>query len=215
MDRRCRHRRIVARPKIPSPDQMQQISCDTCGQVTPAYDIVNSGSMDSGYRQLCGRCFNAQVAKLAGLKDFEHVRFEPIGMTDASGGTHDFHFRAHLFGTGVALDAFELREGHPAGYQFQVIGDAQDDLLALLGRLIQKMRRALAIRHLEDSELGLQVNDRLIVRAKIGCDLDEVDRLPLVVIDGREVSWADFGRMVMAFEGWQFKLEFRDRSEEL
>ncbi|MBW8833101.1 MAG: hypothetical protein JF606_27710 [Burkholderiales bacterium] len=89
--------------------------------------------------------FNAKMARLAGLKDFEHVRFEPIGMTDASGGTHDFHFRAHLFGAGVALGAFELREGEPAGYQFQVIGDPQDDLLVLLGRLIEKMRRVLAI----------------------------------------------------------------------
>ncbi|MBW8832327.1 MAG: hypothetical protein JF606_23550 [Burkholderiales bacterium] len=194
---------------------MQSISCEACGQATPAYDIVNCGSMDSGYRQLCGRCFNAKVARLAGLQDFEHVSFEPIGMTDASGGTHDFHFRAHLFGAMIALDAFELRESHPAGYQFQAIGDPQDDLLALLGRLIEKMRRALAIRHVEDSALGLQVTDHRTVRARIDCDLDEDDRVPLVVIDGREVSWADFGRMVMAFEGWQFKLEFRDMSEEL
>jgi hypothetical protein len=45
--------------------------------------------------------------------------------------------------------------------------------------------------------------------------LDEEDRLPVVVIDGRDVPWAEFGRMVAAFEGWQFKLEFRDMSEEL
>ncbi len=32
--------------------------------------------------------------------------------------------------------------------------------------------------------------------------------------DGREVSWADLGRMAMTFEGWQFKLEFCDMSEE-
>src|SRR5437867_2937802 len=169
---------------------MQQISCDACGQPTHAYDIVNYGSIESGYRKLCGRCFNADVAKRAGLKDFEHVRFEPIGMTDASGRAHEFHFRAHLFGTGVALDAFELREGHPAGYQFKVIGDPEDDLLALLGRLIEKMRRALAVTHVEESELGLQVTDRLIVRGKVDCDLDEDDRVPVVVIDGREVSWA-------------------------
>jgi len=52
------------------------------------------------------------------------------------------------------LDAFELREGQPAGYQFQVVGNPEDDLLALLGRLIEKMRRALALRHIEDSTLG-------------------------------------------------------------
>jgi hypothetical protein len=27
--------------------------------------------------------------------------------------------------------------------------------------------------------------------------------------------WDELGRMVAAFEGWQFKLEFRDRSDEV
>ena len=136
-------------------------------------------------------------------------------MIDASGKAHVFQFRTHLFGSGVALEAFELRDGDPAGYQFKVIGDPEGDLLALLGRLIEKMRRALAIKHVEDTALGLQVTDNLNVRGQIGCDLDEDDRVPLVVIDGREISWADFGRMLMTFEGWQFKLEIRDMSEEL
>jgi hypothetical protein len=194
---------------------MQQIPCDACGQTAHAYDIVNYGSIEGGYRKLCGRCFNADVAKRAGLKDFEHVRFEPIEMSDASGRPHEFHFRAHLFGSGVALDAFELRNDHPYGYQFQVIGEPEEDLLALLGRLITKMRRSLAVKHVDDGELGLQVTDRLLVRGKIESDLEKEERLPVVVIDGREVSWAEFGHMVMTFEGWQFKLEFRDMSEEL
>jgi len=35
------------------------------------------------------------------------------------------------------------------------------------------------------------------------------------VIDGRAVSWEQFGRMLVSFEGWQFRVEIRDRSEEL
>jgi hypothetical protein len=27
----------------------------------------------------------------------------------------------------------------------------------------------------------------------------------MLVIDGREVSWEQFGQMLMTFEGWQFK----------
>ena len=38
---------------------------------------------------------------------------------------------------------------------------------------------------------------------------------PLLVIDGQEVSWEQFGRMLMRFEGWQFRLEIRDRSEDV
>jgi hypothetical protein len=42
----------------------QQIRCECCSQITPSYDIVNFGSMESGYRQLCSECFNMEVAKL-------------------------------------------------------------------------------------------------------------------------------------------------------
>jgi hypothetical protein len=37
----------------------------------------------------------------------------------------------------------------------------------------------------------------------------------MLVIDGWEVSWEEFGRMLMTFEGWHFRMEIRDRSEEV
>jgi hypothetical protein len=39
--------------------------------------------------------------------------------------------------------------------------------------------------------------------------------VPLLIIDGREIGWDEFGRMLMSFEGWQFKLSIKDKSEEL
>jgi hypothetical protein len=85
----------------------------------------------------------------------------------------------------------------------------------LLGRLIGKMRRALALTHLDDTDHGPQVNDRLVLRGTVDGDPDADHRVPQVVVDGREISWDELGRMVAAFEGWQFKLEFRDLSEEI
>ncbi|MCP5119638.1 MAG: hypothetical protein GY953_53245, partial [bacterium] len=46
--------------------------------------------------------------------------------------------------TGVAIDAFEIRDGVPGGYQFSVIGDPQGELLSLLGRIKEKTRRSLS-----------------------------------------------------------------------
>ena len=192
----------------------QQIRCATCGQFTPGYDIVNYGSIEDGYRQLCSQCLNAEVAKSDGLDKFEHVRFDPVELADCTGEAHVFHFRTRLFGPGVALDAFELRDGQPAGYQFQIIGDPQDDLLVLLGRLIEKIRRALSIKHVKDGELGLQIADHLVVQGRIGSDSAPGDRVPLLVVDGREITWEEFGRMMLTCEGWQFRLEIRDKSEE-
>lgn len=75
-------------------------------------------------------CFNKQVADASGLTGFEDAKFEPVGLTDSTGEIHEFHFRTHLFVAGVSIDAFELRDGHPSGYQFQIIADPEEDLLA-------------------------------------------------------------------------------------
>jgi hypothetical protein len=194
---------------------MQQIRCEACSQEVDAIHIVNVGSMERGYRRLCGKCFNTEMASRAAIAGFEHVVFEPIELIDATGDPHVFHFRAHLLGSIVTLDAFELDHEGPSGYQFQVIGEPEDDLFDLLAKLVAKMRRALAIKHVEDGQWGPQVTDARLVRGRVTSDLESDDQAPMVVIDGREVSWGEFGRMVMAFEGWQFKLEFRDISDEV
>jgi hypothetical protein len=98
---------------------MPQETCDHCGESMPGYDIVRYGSIETGYRNLCGRCFNTEVAECGGL-DFEHIQFTPVQMADSKAENHEFHFRVHLFGGGVALDAFELSDGNPAGYEFQL-----------------------------------------------------------------------------------------------
>lgn len=96
-----------------------------------------------------------------------------------------------------------------------MIGEPDDEPLDLLGKLIGKMRRALTLTHLEDTDHGPQVNDDLVLRGTIDSDPDEDHRVPMVIIDGREISWDDLGRMVATFEGRQFRLEFRDRSDEV
>src|SRR5450755_3882247 len=188
--------------------------CHTCGGPIVGYDSVHFGSIETGYRDLCSRCFNEEVASLGDM-DFHHVNFEPVEMPDAGGQTQRFHFRLHLLGDRVSLEAFELKDGAPGGYQFQVLDDAEADLFAVMGQLIERMRRALALQHLEhEPRMGLLIKD-VLVRGRIDCDLDWEGRMPQLVIDGREVSGEQFGRMLIGFEGWQFKLEIRDRSEEI
>ena len=41
------------------------------------------------------------------------------------------------------------------------------------------------------------------------------ERLPILVIDGREISWTEFGQMLMTFEGFQFTLKLADRSDDV
>ena len=57
-----------------------------------------------------------------------------------------------------------------------------------------------------------------VVRARIDSDLESYEDYghpPLIVIDGKEIRWDEFGRMLMTYEGFNFKLEIFDRSEEM
>ena len=193
---------------------MQLIHCEGCDEITPSYDIIHYGSMNSEHRQLCSQCFNAEILKLNGLSEFENIKLEPIGIVDCTGETHDFHFQTRLLGNIVSLEACELQEGSPFGYKFQLIGDPEENLFVMLGRLIQKIRRTLSIKHITDGKFGLQIIDKA-VRGRIEPDDAEDGRVPLVVVDGREISWNEFGEMLMSFEGWQFKLEILDPSDQV
>jgi hypothetical protein len=35
------------------------------------------------------------------------------------------------------------------------------------------------------------------------------------VIDGKKIKWDEFGRMLMTYEGFNFKLEIFDKSDEI
>ena len=190
------------------------VCCEACGTTVPGYDVVNYGSMEQGYRELCTRCFNGEVASALSLDRFENVRLHPVVMTDCAGERHEFHFQWRLLGSMGVLDAFELTAGEPGGYQFQIIGEPDDDPLALLGRLIERMRRSLSVKHLVRSEHGRQIAD-LTVCGRIDWDGSQDGRIPMLVIDGQEVSWRELGRMLMTFEGWQFRLTIFDRSDEV
>ena len=191
------------------------VHCHTCHQVIAVADGVTYGSIETGTRELCSRCFNEEVAKKGGL-DFQHVQFEPQEMADAGGAMHRFHFRVHLLGDRVAINVFELdQSGDPGGYEFQVLGDPEGDLFALMGTLVSRMRRTLAQNHLTyEKQFGWGIADCL-ARGRIAWDADRDGRVPMVVIDGRSFTWEQFGRMLTTFEGWQFRLEIHDRSEEI
>ena len=194
-------------------EQSNTTVCEACGTAVPSYDVVSYGSIDRGYRELCTRCFNAEVASALGLEHFGHVRLEPVVMTDCAGEQHEFHFQIRLLGDVMALEAFELKADAPGGYQFEILGEPDGEPLPLLGSLIERMRRSLSVRYLVRDEDGAHIAEQTVC-GRIEWDASGAGRVPLLVIDGQDVSWDEFGRMLMSFEGWQFRVAIRDRSEE-
>ncbi|MEX3968696.1 hypothetical protein AB4Y42_42305 [Paraburkholderia sp. EG286B] len=191
---------------------MAHARCEQCGNQTPPWDTIHCSSGDGRFELLCTPCFNARIAESTGFIEFENVQLDPIQLIDCAGEAHRFHFQLRLLGDRIALDGFELREELPVGYRFQLIGEADEDVFVLLGRLVEKIRRALSVRHIDSHERRIIDST---VRGRIEWDESQPGHLPLVVVDGKEVSWDDLGRMLMSMEGWQFRLEIVDPSDEL
>lgn len=169
--------------------------------------------MESGSRLLCLRCFNESVAARSGV-EFEHVDFPPLELTDSDGRSRRFEFALRLLGDRLALDAQELVDGERTGRLSQVLGVPTDDPFEMQARLVARVRRQLTQRHLEvgpDGRLGIK---DFTARGQITWDEEQGGSVPLLLIDGREVTWEEFGRMLMTFEGWQFRLEIVDKSQE-
>ena len=189
-----------------------KVKCVVCGDLVPGYSTIYVSGTE-GCRCHCHRCYNKIISKMMGL-DFEHPAFEPIILKDRDEVSHEFRFRTHLVPTGLFIEAHEFKNGEIDGYEFQVAGPFEADPLALFGQLFEKIRRALSRKHIVAGQHSLQITDEGLVRGVIQWDEDTGGTLPRLVIDGKSVTWEEFGRMLMTYEGWQFKIEIYDGTEE-
>ncbi len=76
------------------------------------------------------------------------------------------------------------------------------------------MRRALTRQYLVKEHDRLGVSDDLTVRGRFELDDETDNEVPLLVIYGKVVTWNRFDQILSSFEGWQFKVEIYDSSDE-
>ncbi|MEE4271894.1 MAG: hypothetical protein V2I67_09470 [Thermoanaerobaculales bacterium] len=188
-------------------------TCQECSNKIGFGDGVHLTDMEGPGRLLCLECFNSFVSDQAGL-GFEHPRFLPLAIDDCEGNPHTFEFRTMLSGDVVTLRAIEPLDNGKQGYEFLVVGDPEDDPMHLFRRLYDSMTRELSRKYLVESDLGPQIGDADEVRAQVSWDSERDGRVPLLVIDGREISWDELGRMLMTYEGFKFKLEIFETDDE-
>jgi hypothetical protein len=169
-----------------------------------------SVSYEAGTKFMCSRCYNESVAESLGF-DYEHIDFAPLTLQDVDGVPHTFRFRPHIFGDQISLAALE--EGVDEGYEFFVSTDVEQDLLITFQTLFERIRWALGRRHIELEGDGYRISRDDVVRGRITDDPDSLVQMPLLIVDGKAISWEDLGRMMAPYQGFHFKLEIFDRSE--
>ena len=184
--------------------------CSACGAKVSSDDGVYVGYKE-GTKFLCSKCYNESMAEYLGL-DYEHVSFDPLTLQDLDGVPHTFKFRPHIFSDQLSLQALEA--GPDEGYAFSVIADAEQDLFVTFQTLFERMRRELGRRHIEPEGSDYRITEGDVVRGQITDDPASLERMPLLIIDGKPITWEELGRMVVPYAGFRFKLEIFDRSEE-
>ena len=184
--------------------------CGRCDRDVPEYDL-GVLEIETGPIEICSHCFCREAVMRMGL-DFDPPVPRPITFNDAAGRERTFYCRLVVLPSGLMFEAFEIRDDEREGYEFAVEGDFDRDPMDLYSELLDRIRRGVGRRHFVDGRLA---DDVMVVRGRFSWDNETNGEFPCVVVDGEEMSWGDLGRALEQFEGWQFRLEIKDETEDL
>jgi hypothetical protein len=168
--------------------------------------------MNLGTVPLCDRCFDFRVAASTG---WPHLPEPPAPETIAGpdGRLHRMLYRLWRSPGGVVVEADE--DGEPSdGFHVEVVGPDDAEPAPLIERARAAIRRRIGRQDLELPPgrshwiiSGDELRGRLVWNER-GDPLDSGEPYD-VVVDGRRLSWEEFGRALEPFEGWEFRLSFR------
>lgn len=156
---------------------------------------------------LCDRCFDARISASHGYPRLPEPP-APETIAGPDGHRHQIAYRLWRSPGGIAVEAGE-GDRSSDGYFVQVVGPHDADVSMLVERVKAAIRRRIGRLDLEFSPTsdhwiiaGDDLTGRLVWRE---------DGKPYgVVVDGRCLSWEEFGRALEPFEGWEFRLTFGD-----
>ncbi len=182
--------------------------CSKCGRGLGAGESISV----TGVGERCYPCFNEEIAARMGV-DFDDTPVQPIELADADGITHRFEIQSLLVATGREMIAQEVPRPERGGYRFSVLGDHEADAWELFQRLYAKMKREIAVRHVEHTEFGWQLTKGERLVGRIEWDDRTEGLVPILVVDGKPFSWDEVGRMLMTFEGFTLHARVEDSVE--
>ncbi len=119
--------------------------------------------------------------------------------------------------TGLASMAVEVTEDGVPGYEFQILSDHDMEPQLAEEELMKKVRRGLNRRHLKTESGKLIIGAKGVLRGAIAYNDDfsdtKFDRN--FVIDGKRITMEKFNELLQEYEGWNFKLQIVDPSDDL
>lgn len=141
----------------------------------------------------------------------------PIILHGPDGRRHELHVRFWRAPTGVVVELEEIGVPPGEGYRFSVLGAHDADTSVLVSLAVSRAEREIDHLYLEpDSHSGGWVMTGDEVAGWFTSDDDQPDGYPYaVVIDGRTLTWEEFGEALSGLEGWRFRLVIEDRLDDV
>ncbi|MGD6968553.1 DUF7686 domain-containing protein [Rossellomorea vietnamensis] len=185
------------------------VDCDQCKKGNAKIHL----KMDEGVPNLvlCSDCYNEVMAEELGVS-YEELLIKSFEMEDCLGEVHQFDIHQRVFPNGIFLEASERKE---YGYFFAIHDELGVSAAQLLQKLMEKVKKGLSQKYIEENERG-GVSQPVLAGDEVWgrIEYDETGNgVPLMVVDGKPYKWEEFGKMLSASEGFQFRLkicEFTD-----
>jgi hypothetical protein len=165
---------------------------------------------------MCDQCFNIEIGRPMGLPGLPEPP-RPFELNGPDGRRHRFGYRIWRAPTGIAVELEEATEPVLEGYHFAVLGAHDDDAIELFEKVRLVAEREVSRLYLENHQWrpGWIARDD-IIGGWLTVGEDHVDGDPYdVVVDGRLLSWEEFGRSLEPFEGWRFRLQIEERYDQM
>jgi hypothetical protein len=181
--------------------------CTDCGD--PDADQVIDGVL------VCAQCADARIADATGFPRLPLAPF-PIVVTGFDGREHILKYRISRVPSGISVELAETGLDVLTGYKFAALGTHDQDVDQLLADVRERAMSEIGTVPLLEPDpnrggslvAGDEVHGRFVWHEAL-TETDPYD----VVIDGRTLTWREFGQTLKSFEGWRFHLTIQDPSD--
>jgi len=192
---------------------MEGNKCERCGKESYGMTILTHSNNEQ--EAICTDCFNKEMAEYYGIEDFKDY-IKSYTAVDSDGKSHVFDINKRIMGTGVFWEAIEVNDGNYNGYQFEVQADMDGDQHEAVQRLFNKIHKGLSKKSIEVEDFGGRKVYSLVkdeIEGRIEWDYE--GNKTVLMIDGKNYSLQEFGDILSAREGFNFKIKIYDPTEEM